>query len=186
VAVEGRLPCQYTRMTSADDDDDDLAAAAGGLLTALAGGTNATAAALAALRPAAATADAAAAAAGANGGQNGNQQQGQQGQQQQQGGEGGDDGGNAEGQRKRQRTVEHLPPANGTEDVYTLLKLYSVSKELVRGRGKRGRGSIAFVLLSKGPILHLRMSVFVKIDAIRESCNQPTDEPLEPGRNRSR
>lgn len=40
-------------------------------------------------------------------------------QQQQQGGEGGG------------QIVDHLPPANGAEDVYTLLKMYTVSSELV-------------------------------------------------------
>lgn len=35
-------------------------------------------------------------------------------------------GGHAGGQ-----IVDHLPPANGAEDVYTLLKMYTVSSELV-------------------------------------------------------
>jgi hypothetical protein len=105
--VEGRLPYSYMRVASADDDDDDLAAA-GGMLTAVGGATNATAAVLAA-----ATAEAAAAAAA-----DGNQQH-----------RNADANGSQEQER---RLVEHLPPANGTEDVYTLLKLYNISSSLVR------------------------------------------------------
>lgn len=107
--LECRAPCAYERMPSADDDDDDAAAAAaaGGMAMAVSGATNATAEALAAARAeAAARADA------------GGQQQRQR----------GDDG------EQERRLVEHLPPANGTEDVYTLLKLYSISKYLVGGQ----------------------------------------------------
>lgn len=107
--LECRAPCAYERMPSADDDDDDAAAAAaaGGMAMAVSGATKETAEALATARAeAAARADA------------GGQQQRQRGE---------------DGEQER-RLVEHLPPANGTEDVYTLLKLYSISKYLVGGQ----------------------------------------------------
>jgi hypothetical protein len=43
--------------------------------------------------------------------------------------------------------VEHLPPANGGEDVFTLLKMYSISPSLVRQHG----GAIS----SRGPLIRL-------------------------------
>jgi hypothetical protein len=82
-------------------DDDDDVAA--GVLPEVSGGTDETAVQLARLA-AARRAEASAAQ-----------------KQQQQGGEQGEEG----------QLVVHLPPANGAEDVYTLLKMYSISAPLV-------------------------------------------------------
>jgi hypothetical protein len=47
-------------------------------------------------------------------------------------------GGAARDPTAHQQLVEHLPPANGTEDVFTLFKLYTVSSQLVRRCGGVG------------------------------------------------
>lgn len=96
-----RLPGSYEALPSAEDDDD-LAAVA---LAGVGGGRDGTADELARIRATAASGDVA---------------------REQQNGLDREQAGDCGGQ-----IVDHLPPANGAEDVYTLLKMYTVSSELV-------------------------------------------------------
>eukprot|EP00775_Hariotina_reticulata_P001454 gene1454-1796_t len=114
-AVLERLPGTYKPLLSAEDDEDVVA----GVLPEVAGGSDATAIELGRIRAAAAAAATAAdkrASPGAGGRKD----------------------------EKKQNTeaaglVDHLPPANGAEDVYTLLKTYTISSTLLRAV-LRGQG----------------------------------------------
>jgi len=121
---EERLPRQYRRVPSGDeggDDDVAAAAAAGAWVAAVAAsGPSDTTAAAGAVHPATEAGVAAAQEPRLPPRQ----------QQQQQGVEAGAPG-DWGYEQKEGHLVEHLPPANGTEDVYTLLKLYTVSSQLV-------------------------------------------------------
>lgn len=98
-------------MCLSGDDDEDIAA---GVLPEVGGGVDATAAQIARLRQAK-TADEAPAAAAARAPADGGQDKEPEQQQIE------DD----------EQLVTHLPPANGAEDVYTLLKMYTISAPLV-------------------------------------------------------
>ena len=131
-AGDPRLPRNYTARAApgagggggggGDDYDDDDAGAEALAIPEVGGGADATAARLARL-------------AGENGGGGGGG-----------GGEGEGEGreGGAAARGEGDGTVVHLPPANGSEDTYTLLKMYTLSSHLVGGGGgwgpREGRG----------------------------------------------